>query len=96
MELVISAGEPPRVGCCCTLLHWPAAALAQPVELSEHLLRTRLHSSGGAHGSTCAQHSCWRWSDAQPALSVYIRLPYRLQSSRSLDPSDESTEPSLH
>jgi hypothetical protein len=29
-----SADGPPNVGCHCTLLHWPAAALAQPIELS--------------------------------------------------------------
>jgi hypothetical protein len=52
------ASEPPCAGGRCTFWHWPAAALARPVELSKHLLQTRLHSFGGAHGSTCAHRSC--------------------------------------
>ena len=39
------ADEPPHVGCRCILPHWPVAAPAQTVELSEHLPWTRLHSS---------------------------------------------------
>jgi hypothetical protein len=53
-----AAGEPPHAGSCCTLLHWPTASLAQPIELSEHLLQTMLHSFDGAHESTCAHNSC--------------------------------------
>jgi hypothetical protein len=49
-------GEPSRAGGRCTLRHWPAVVLARPMELSEHLLQTRLHSFGGAHGSTYAHY----------------------------------------
>jgi hypothetical protein len=52
-----ATSEPSRADCCCTLRHWPTAALAQPVKLSEHLLQTRLHSFNGVHGSTCTHHS---------------------------------------
>jgi hypothetical protein len=33
------AGEPPRAGGRCTLWQWSTAALAQPIELSEHFFR---------------------------------------------------------
>jgi hypothetical protein len=91
-----AAGEPPRVGCCCTLRHWPTAALAQPIELLEHLLQTRLHSFDGAYGSICAHYSYWLWSGTQAVLSVHGCLPLTLQSSRSPDLSSGLTEPSLH
>ena len=38
--------EPPHVGDRCILPHWPVAAPARTVELSEHLPWTRLHSFG--------------------------------------------------
>ena len=41
-----SVDEPLHADYRCILLHWPAAALAQTVELSGHLPWSRLHFAG--------------------------------------------------